>query len=97
MYRDGTKHLLALDPDTFTALRYRSTMLAHTLSILSAAAYWERYRYAVEDPPWTLIGMYTRGCLLVSPGDLHLRLPHAAGATSPCPRTAVAVTTTTSS
>ena len=68
MYHDGTKHLLALDPDTFTALRYRGNMLHHTLSILSAAAYWDRHRYAVEHPPWTLIGMYTRGRLLAPPG-----------------------------
>ena len=68
MYHDGTKHLLALDPDTFTALRYRGNMLHHTLSILSAAAYWDRHRYAAQDPPWTLIGMYTRGRLLAPPG-----------------------------
>jgi hypothetical protein len=48
MYHDGSKHLLALDPDTFTALRYRGNMLQHTLSILSAADYWDRHRYAVS-------------------------------------------------
>jgi len=68
IYQGGTTHLLALDPDTFTALRCRGNMLAHTLSILSAAAHWDRHRYAAEDPPWTLIGMYTRGRLLAPPG-----------------------------
>ncbi|WP_260758565.1 helix-turn-helix domain-containing protein [Mycobacterium sp. SMC-8] len=56
--RDGTEQLLALDPDTFTALRYRGNMLHHALSLLSAAAYWDRRRYALGEPPWTLIGMY---------------------------------------
>lgn len=37
LYQDGSKHLRALDPDTFTALRFRGTMLTHTLSILAAA------------------------------------------------------------
>ena len=66
--RDGTEQLLALDPDTFTALRYRGNMLHHALSLLSAAAYWDRRRYALGEPPWTLIGMYTRGRLLAPPG-----------------------------
>lgn len=66
--RDGTEHLLALDPDTFTALRYQGNMLHHALSLLSAAAYWDRRRYALDELPWTLIGMYTRGRLLAPPG-----------------------------
>lgn len=68
LVREGTKHLLALDPDTFTTIRYRGNLLHHALSLLSAAAYWERRRYAVADPPWSLIGMYTRGRLLALPG-----------------------------
>ncbi|WP_260752946.1 hypothetical protein [Mycobacterium sp. SMC-8] len=43
-------------------------MLHHALSLLSAAAYWDRRRYALGEPPWTLIGMYTRGRLLAPPG-----------------------------
>jgi Domain of unknown function (DUF6431) len=68
IYQDGTRHLLALDPDTFTALRNTGNTLHHALSVLSAAAYWDRHRYALGDPPWTLIGMYTRGRLLAVPG-----------------------------
>lgn len=68
LVRVGTAHLLALDPDTFTALRYQGNMLHHALSLLSAAAYWDRRRYALDEPPWTLIGMYTRGRLLAPPG-----------------------------
>lgn len=35
--------------------------LRHTLTVLIAAAYWDRRRCGFEDSPWTLIGMYTRG------------------------------------
>ena len=68
IYQDGTRQLLALDPDTFTALHYTGNLLHHGLSILSAAAHWDRHRYGTHDPPWTLIGMYTRGRLLAPPG-----------------------------
>lgn len=68
IYRDGTQRLLALDSDTFTTLRRTGTMLHYALSILAAAAHWERRRYGISDPPWTLIGLYTRGRLLAPPG-----------------------------
>ncbi|GAB92185.1 DUF6431 domain-containing protein [Gordonia rhizosphera] len=66
--RAGTEQLLALDPDTFTTLRYQGNMLHHALSLLAAAAYWDRRRYGLDEPRWTLIGMYTRGRLLAPPG-----------------------------
>ncbi len=62
------RRLLALAPDTFTALRNTGYTLHHALSVLAAAAYWDRHRYALDDPPWTLIGLYTRGQLLTVPG-----------------------------
>lgn len=68
IYQDGTRQLLALDSDTFTALRNTGNRLHHALSVLSAAAYWDRHRSALDDPPWTLIGLYTRGRLLAPPG-----------------------------
>ena len=68
IYQDGVQRLLRLDPDTFTALRYDGNMLRHALSVLAAAAYWDRHRCAIPDPPWTLIGIYTRGRLLALPG-----------------------------
>lgn len=67
IYQDGTRALLERDPDTFTALRNTGNALHHALSILSAAASWDRHRYALADPPWTLIGLYTRGRLLAPP------------------------------
>jgi hypothetical protein len=68
IHRDGVQRLVRLDPDTFRALRYDGNMLRHALTVLSAAAYWDRHRCAIQDPPWTLIGMYTRGRLLAPPG-----------------------------
>lgn len=66
IYRAGVHRLRALDRDTFTTLRYDGNLLRHALTVLSAAAYWDRLR--CTDPPWTLIGMYTRGRLLAPPG-----------------------------
>lgn len=68
IYHDGTQRLLALDADAFTTLRRTGTMLHYALSILAAAAHWEYRRYGISDPPWTLIGLYTRGRLLAPPG-----------------------------
>ncbi len=79
IYRDGTQRLLALDPDTFTTLRRTGTMLHYALSILAAAAHWERHRYGISDPPWTLIGLYTRGRLLAPPGGPHHEPPSTLG------------------
>lgn len=68
IHQDGARRLLLLDPDSFTALRYDGNMLRHALSVLAAAAYWDRQRCGILDPPWTLIGIYTRGRLLAPPG-----------------------------
>jgi hypothetical protein len=38
------------------------------LPMLAAAAHWDRHRFRFTDPPWTLIGVYTRGRLLAPPG-----------------------------
>lgn len=67
MWRQGSQRLIQLAPDVFTDLRYAGDMLRHTLTMLAAAAYWDRTRIGLTDPPWTLIGMYTRGRLLTPP------------------------------
>jgi hypothetical protein len=66
IYRGGTRQLLALDPDVHRAGQHRN-LLHHALSILSAAAYCERHRYGIDDPPWTLIGPYTAVASLPPP------------------------------
>ena len=35
--------------------------------VVGSFLYWDRRRCGFEDPPWTLIGMYTRGRLLALP------------------------------
>ena len=65
--QQGATRLIQLAPDAFTEIRYAGNQLRHTLTVLIAAAYWDRRRCGFEDPPWTLIGMYTRGRLLAPP------------------------------
>ena len=74
MWRQGSQRLIQLAPDVYTELRYTGNvlrrtgdMLRHTLTVLAAAAYWDRARCGFTDEPWTLIGMYTRGRLLTPP------------------------------
>jgi hypothetical protein len=68
MYQRGVQRLVQLAPDTLHELRYCRNLLRHALSVLAAAAYWDRRRCGFTDPPWTLIGVYTRGRLLGPPG-----------------------------
>lgn len=67
MRQQGASRLIQLAPDVFTELRYTGNMLRHTLTVLAAAAYWDRTYCGIADPSWTLIGMYTRGRLLTPP------------------------------
>ena len=66
-YQQGATRLIQLAPDAFTEIHYAGNQLRHTMTVLIAAAYWDRRRCGFEDPPWTLIGMYTRGRLLAPP------------------------------
>jgi len=65
--QQGATRLIQLALDAFTEIRYAGNQLRHTLTMLIAAAYWDRRRCGFEDPPWTLISMYTRGPLLALP------------------------------
>ena len=64
MHTQGVARLVQLAPDAFTGLRDTGTALRYTLTVLAAAAYWDRRVCGFDDPPWNLIGMYTRGRLL---------------------------------
>ena len=66
-YQQGATRLIQLAPDAFTEIHYAGNQLRHTLTVLIAAAYWDRRRCGFEDPQWTLIGMYTRGRLFAPP------------------------------
>ena len=64
--QQGATRLIQLAPDV-TEIRYAGNQLRHTLTTLIAAAYRDRRCCGFEEPPWTLIGMYTRGRLLAPP------------------------------
>lgn len=66
-FHQGSSRLIALAPDAFNEIRDAGNQLRHTLTVLSAAAFWDRRRCGFNDPPWALIGMYTRGRLLAPP------------------------------
>ena len=68
IYQRGIQRLARLAPDTLAELHYTGNLLRHALTVLAATAYWDRHRYGFTDPPWTLIGLYTRGRLLAPPG-----------------------------
>ena len=65
--QQGAARLIPPAPDAFTEICYAGNQVRDTLNVLTAAAYWDRRRCGFEDPPWTLIGMYTRGRLLAPP------------------------------
>jgi len=55
-------------PEAFAELRLGVNPIRDALSVLAAAAYWDRRRFGFPDSPWTLIGTYTRGWLLAPSG-----------------------------
>ncbi len=67
MYHRGAQRLIQVAPDTFGELRFLGHQLRDTLSVLCAAAYWDRHRLSLLDPPSTIIGTYTLGRLLAPP------------------------------
>jgi hypothetical protein len=64
----GTQELIRLNADAFNTLVATGNLLRDTLNMLAAAAWWARHRLALTEPAWTLIGLFTRGCLLTAPG-----------------------------
>ena len=72
IYQQGMQRLTQLAPDTLAELRYTGNLLRHALTVLAAAAYWDRHRCGLTDPPWTLIGLDTRGRLLARPAETTL-------------------------
>lgn len=66
MYTQGCERLATYAADAFSRIRNTRNPLQHTLT-MAAAAFHARERFGFEDPPWTLIGMYTRGRLLAPP------------------------------
>ncbi len=67
MFTQGCERPATYATDAFSRIRNTRNPLHHTLTVLAAAAFHARERFGFEDPPWALIGMYTRGRLLVPP------------------------------
>ena len=68
LWQRGAQELIRLDADAFNQLATTGNLLRDALSILAAAAWCTRQRLGIAEPPWTLIGLYTRGRLLAPPG-----------------------------
>jgi len=68
LYQQGVQRLTQVAPEAFAELRLGVNPIRDALSVLAAAAYWDRRRFGFPDSPWTLIGTYTRGRLLAPSG-----------------------------
>ncbi|EUA14447.1 RNA polymerase sigma factor, sigma-70 family domain protein [Mycobacterium kansasii 732] len=68
LWQHGAQQLIRLNADAFNALASTGNRLRDTLTILAAAAWWARCRLGITEPVWTLIGLYTGGRLLATPG-----------------------------
>lgn len=68
MFQRGVQRLIEIAPDASAELQFAGNQLRDTLSVLGAAARWDRHRLGFTDPPWTMVGIYTSGRLLAPPG-----------------------------
>ncbi|MGO9929497.1 MAG: hypothetical protein ACLPLP_26190 [Mycobacterium sp.] len=68
LWQRGAQELIRLDVDAFNALSSTGNLLRDALTMLAAPAWWTRQRLGIAEPPWSLIGLYTRGRLLTPPG-----------------------------
>ena len=68
MFQRGVQRLIEVAPDACAELQFAGNQLRDTLSVLGAAARWDRHRLGFTDPPWTMAGIYTSGRLLAPPG-----------------------------
>jgi transposase-like protein len=63
----ANRRLIAIAAEVFSSIRYSGDPLGHALTVLAATAFHYKQRFGFDDPPWALIGMYTRGRLLSPP------------------------------
>jgi len=67
IYQQGVQRLVQIAPDALADQKFTGNPVRDSLSALGAAAFWDRRRFGCTEPPWTLIGSYTRGRLLAPP------------------------------
>ncbi|WP_176219877.1 hypothetical protein [Mycobacterium malmoense] len=70
MFQRGVQRLIEVAPDALAELRFAGNQLCDTLSVLGAAARWDRHRLGFTGLPWTMVGIFTLGRLLAPPGWL---------------------------
>ncbi|WP_218063382.1 helix-turn-helix domain-containing protein [Arthrobacter sp. SDTb3-6] len=63
----AVQHVFRLDPDILVRPRQWPSLLGWSLNVLAGAALAYRKRVEAHTPPWTLIGLFTRGHLLSRP------------------------------
>jgi hypothetical protein len=68
MFQRGVQRPIEVAPDASAELHFAGNQLRDTLSVLGAAARWDRHQVGFTDPPWTMVGIYTSGRLLAPPG-----------------------------
>jgi hypothetical protein len=67
LYEQAVQHAFRLDPDILVRPKPWPSLLGWGLNVLAGAALAHRRRVGPELPPWTLIGLFTRGNLLSPP------------------------------
>lgn len=67
LYEQAVQHAFRLDPDILVRPKSWPSMLGSRLNILAGTALAYRQPAAVDLAPWALIGLFTRGILLMSP------------------------------
>lgn len=61
------QHAFRLDPEILVCPKQWPSLLGWSLNALAGAALVHRHRVEPELPPWTLVGLSTRGSLLGPP------------------------------
>lgn len=67
LYEQAVQHAFRLNPDILAHPKPWPSLLGWSLNILTGAALAYRQRADSDLPPWTLIGLFTRGNLLSRP------------------------------
>ncbi|RAX45519.1 helix-turn-helix domain-containing protein [Arthrobacter sp. AQ5-05] len=67
LYGQAVQHAFRLDPEILVRPKRWPSLLGWSLNVLAGAALAHRRWVGTDLPPWTLIGLFTRGNLLSPP------------------------------